>query len=97
MELQPDELSSAYRRRSLLVHPDKFQEDPILVPLATQAFLKLVQAGEILQSPEGRKVYHDDLMSTLREQVSQHKGNVMRQSQIEATEGNYASAEKSFL
>ena len=97
MELQPDELSSAYRRRSLLVHPDKFQEDPILVALANKAFLKLVEAGEILQNPEGRKVYHDDLISTLREQLSQHRGNVMKQAQVEATEGNYASAEKSFL
>ena len=97
MELQPDELSSAYRRRSLLVHPDKFQEDPILLELANKAFLKLVEAGEILQNPEGRKGYHDDLMRTLRDQLTQHQRKVMRQSQIEATEGNYASAEKSFL
>ena len=97
MNFQPDEISSAYRRRCLFVHPDKFQDAPILVPLATQAFLKLVEAVEILLCPKGRKVYHDNLISTIREELSQHRGNIMKQSQVEATEGNYASAEKSFL
>ena len=97
MDIKPDELSSAYRRRSLLVHPDKYQKDPSLVKLATEAFNILVDAGKIMQNPADRELYNNGLKDALTTQLMDHQRKKMKESRKEAIECNYASAEKSFL
>ena len=97
MAITQEELARAYRRRSLIVHPDKYQQEPSLVQLATEAFRLLVYADRIMQMPADREVYNTGVKDALTTQLMDHQRTKMKESQKEALECNYASAEKSFL
>ena len=80
-----------------MVHPDKYQQEPSLLELATEAFRVLGDADRIMQMPADREMYNTGVKAALTTQLMDHQRTKMKEAQKEALEGNYASAEKSFL
>ena len=80
-----------------MVHPDKYQQEPSLLELATEAFRVLGDADRIMQMPGDREIYNAGVKENLTTQLMDHTRMKMKEAQKEAVESNYASAEKSFL
>jgi DnaJ family protein C protein 12 len=58
----PEQISTEFRKKSLLCHPDKHPNDP----RALEQFQLLQKAHQILSNPELRKDYDNFLHSNLR-------------------------------